>query len=147
MKFRALKRKPVEENGTSWVQEPSAGLLSSFGTKVSEFPRLPGDGDRVSTVLFSGGRILSCLFEGDGEGPKNLALASLINNLHAENPTEWPITVLETDSPRQILDALETNYFVRVVDWFIDQLPAGEFTNLLELVREVWPEQDKKGNA
>lgn len=147
MKFRALKRKRVEENGTSWVQEPSAGLLSSFGTKVSEFPRLPGDGDRVSTVLFSGGRILSCLFEGDGEGPKTLALASLVNNLHDENPAEWPITVLDIDSPRQILDALETSYFVRVVDWFIDQLPAGEFTALLELVREVWPEQDKKGNA
>ena len=146
MQFRSLKRKPVHDNKRSWIQEPSAGLLSSFSTKLADFPRLPGDEDRVSTMLFLGGRVLCCLFEGDESGPKSLALPNFINNLHADNPEAWPVQVLQSDSPRQILDAIDTAYFVRIIDWFIDQVPAGEFNVLQDLVRDVWPELEKKGN-
>lgn len=146
MKFRSLNRKPVEGNPNTWIQEPSAGLLSSFSTKLSEFPRLPGEGDRISTVLFTGGRILCCLFDGE-ESPKTLSLASIANDLHSRNPEEWPVKLLETDTARQVLDALDTTYFVRIIEWFIDQLPAGEFAGLQDAIREVWPELEKKGNA
>ena len=143
MKFRALNRVPVEGNEDTFIQEPNAGLMSAFVSKLTDFPRLPGDGDRIDTVLFSGARILLCLFEN-----QRIYLASLVNYLNSQDATLWPITVLETDSARQVLDALETPYFARVVEWFTEQLPAGEFSSLNKSVRTVWPElDDKSGNG
>lgn len=141
MKFRSLIRKPVPGNEDTWIQEPTGGIMSSFAAKLQEFPKLPGDNDRIDSVLFSGARILVCLFEG-----KTLSLAKFVNYLNAENPELWPVSVLESDRSRQILDALETPYFVRVVEWFVDQLPAGEFNELQDQVREVWPDLAPKGN-
>lgn len=139
MKFRALNRVPVEGNEDTFIQEPNAGLMSAYLYKLNDFPRLPGEGDRIDTVLFSGSRILLCLFEN-----QRIYLGSLVNHLNAEDSVAWPITVLETDSARQVLEALETPYFVRVVEWFIEQLPAGELANLTKSVRRVWPDQDEK---
>lgn len=140
MKFPPLKREPVSEdpNETSYLLEPSAGVMSSFINRMSNFPRVEGAEDRISTSHFSGFRVLICLHE-DGKP----FFSNLVNSLNEENPAQWPLSVLETDSIRQVLDALEPDYIVRVVEYFMDKAPATEFQRLNLLVSNVWPKTEE----
>ena len=140
MKFAALKREPVSQdpNETSYLLEPSAGVMASFINRMSNFPRVEGTEDRISTSHFSGFRVLICLHE-DGKS----FFTNLVNHLNEEDPIQWPLRVIESDSTRQVLDALESEYIVRVVDYFMDKTPATEFQRLNLLVANVWPKTEE----
>ena len=133
MKFPPLKRETVSE--TSYLLEPSAGVMSSFIAKLSKFPKVDEQEDRISTTHFSGFRVLICLHE-DGKS----FLTNLVNYLNEQNPEQWSLTVLETDSIRQVLDALEPEYIARIVDYFLDTVPSTEFRKLNQMVNRVWPD-------
>lgn len=136
MKFAPLKRKPVSEepNETGYLLEPSAGLMSAFVDKLSAFPKIDKEGEQVSIGHFTALRILICLHE-DGKA----FLPNLINSLNEESPNEWPVTVMESDSIRQILEALEVSYLIRVVDHFMDKISSPEYRRLNHLIGDVWP--------
>jgi hypothetical protein len=140
MKFAPLKREPVSQdpNETSYLLEPSAGVMSSFINRMSNFPRTDGSDNLISGTHFSGFRLLICLHE-DGKS----FFTNLINHLNEEDPTQWPLRVLESDSARQVLDALEPEYIARVVDYFLDRTPSTEFQRLNLLVANVWPKTEE----
>ena len=86
--------------------------------------------------------MLICLFD-DGKP----FLPKLINDLNQTDASAWPITVLESDSIRQVIDALEASYLARVVDYFIDAISVGQMEEINTLLREkVWTQADSGKN-
>ena len=81
--------------------EPSAGLTTDFITRLNEFPKKQdGNPDSRYFIVL---RMLLCLYDAEGHA----FLAQYVNSLNGESAEAWPITVLEGDTPRQVLDALD----------------------------------------
>lgn len=70
-------------------------------------------------------------------------MGTFINDLHETNPELWNISVSEHDSPRQVLDAVDCSYLIRVLDAFLDVMTVTQMEDLNVLIREkVWIDRD-----
>jgi hypothetical protein len=56
------------------------------------------------------------------------------------------VTVLETDSLRQVLEALDPAYLNRLIEHFMETVSFTQSEALLELVRSVWGETPASKN-
>lgn len=140
MLLKPLKRVSLPESSTAELVEPSAGTATAFIAKLNEFPKI--DEDRIEAKYFAGLRALICLY--DNGKP---FLPQLVNTLHEQSPDQWGNKVLEDESVRQTLDALEASYLQRVIDYFLDNITAGQLEEITSLIRtQVWPDRDKVGN-
>lgn len=141
MLLKPLKRCPIPSSTTAELVEPSAGTASAFILKFQEFPKK--DDGNPHGHQFVALRALICLH--DNGKP---FLQQLVNSLHEQNPSAWPVTVLETESIRCTLDALDTEYLVRLIDYFIDNITASQLEQINDLIRdEVWPDKVDKDDA
>jgi hypothetical protein len=140
MLLQPLRRAALPSSASSELVEPSTGTATAFIQKLREFPGATEDS--VTPHYFSGLRVLICLFD-DGKP----FLPKLINDLNQTDASAWPITVLESDSIRQVIDALEASYLARVVDYFIDAISVGQMEEINTLLREkVWTQADSGKN-
>ena len=141
MLLQPLRRAAIPSSSSSELVEPSTGAATAFIQKLREFPGATEDS--VQPHYFSGLRVLICLFD-DGKP----FLPKLINDLNQTDPNSWPVTVLESDSLRQILDAVEGSYLARIVDYFIDAISVGQMEEINTLLREkVWTQADSGKNS
>lgn len=132
MLIRPLKRVPVPNSTTAELVEPSAGLASTFITKLQEFAR--SEDDKISAQYFSAFRILVCMH--DGGRP---FFPQYVNSLHEANQDQWNLSVSETDSLRQVIDALDGAYCGRIVDNFLDVMNATQMEEWNTIIRtELW---------
>lgn len=140
MLLKPLKREVVPSSPSSELVEPSTGAATAFIRKLQEFPKNEkGDTD---AHYFSGLRVLICLHENGSS-----FLPQLINSLHDANPAVWELRVLEGESIRNTLDAVDAAYLARVVDYFLDNLPATQMEEVNTIIREViWPERSAAKN-
>ena len=117
--------------------EPSAGLTTDFITRLNEFPKKQdGNPDSRYFIVL---RMLLCLYDAEGHA----FLAQYINSLNGESAEAWPITVLEGDTPRQVLDALDNSYLQKLCDAFVDSVTTGQFEEINEQIRlHIWPNRE-----
>lgn len=140
MLLQPLRRAALTSSTTSELVEPSTGVATAFIQKLREFPGATEDS--VTPHYFSGLRVLICLYD-DGKP----FLPQLINHLNQTDAVAWPSTVLETDSIRQVLDAMEPSYLARVVDHFLDAISVGQMEEINTLLRDkVWTQADSGKN-
>jgi hypothetical protein len=140
MLLKPLKRVSLPESSTAELVEPSAGTATAFISKLGEFPKV--EEDRIEAKYFSGLRALICLY--DNGKP---FLPQLVNHLHESSPAEWQYTVVDTDSPRQILEALDVSFLQKLVDYFLDTITATQLEEINTLIRtQVWPDKERMGN-
>jgi hypothetical protein len=135
MIFAPLKRVTVPFSPSSEIVEPSMAIITAFYSAVKSLPKIDNEVDKVSYLHFNALRQLICLF--DNGKP---FLGQLVNSLHDQNAEVWSVTVLETDSIRQILDALEPAYLNRVIEHYMETVSFQQSEVLLNLLREVWTE-------
>lgn len=141
MLLQPLRRVAIPSSSSSELVEPSTGAATAFLHKLREFPGATEDS--VAPHYFSGLRVLICLFD-DGKP----FLPKLINDLNQTDSNSWPITVLESDSLRQVLEAVEGSYLARIVDYFIDAISVGQMEEVNTLLREkVWTQADSGKNS
>ena len=137
--FAPLKEQSVEGIPNAVVREPTTGLITSFlnildGMKDSE--------GNCPSGMFLSLRCLVTLFD-DGK----FFLASLVNYLNECDSETWQYSVSPEDTPRQILEALPTEYLIRITDYFTDMTPHSQTLKVNEAIDVVWPtREDKKGN-
>lgn len=140
MLLKPLKRVSLPESSTAELVEPSAGTAATFISKLNQFSK--SEDDRVEARYFVGLRALICLY--DNGKP---FLPQLVNSLHEQSPDQWGNKVLEDESIRQTLEALEESYLQRIIDYFIDNITATQLEEINTLIRtQVWPDKDKVGN-
>lgn len=140
MLLKPLKRVSLPESSTAELVEPSAGTATAFISKLQEFPKV--EEDRIEAKYFSGLRALICLY--DGGKP---FLPQLVNMLHEQTPDQWQFTVIEGESIRQTLEALDASYLQKLIDYFLDTITASQLEEINTLIRtQVWPDRDKVGN-
>ena len=140
MLLQPLRRASLPSSASSELVEPSTGVATAFIQKLREFPGATEDS--VTPHYFSGLRVLICLFD-DGKP----FLPQLVNHLNQTDEVAWPSTVLETDSVRQVLDALEPSYLARIVDHFLDTISVGQMEEINTLLRDkVWTQADSGKN-
>jgi hypothetical protein len=141
MIFAPLKRVPVSFSSSSEIVEPSMAVITAFYGCVKNLPKIDNDADKVSYPHFNALRKLVCLY--DNGKP---FLAQLVNSLNEGNAILWPVTVLETDSLRQVLEALDPAYLNRIIEHFMETVSFTQSEALLELVRSVWGETPASKN-
>lgn len=140
MLLKPLKRVSLPESSTAELVEPSAGAATAFISKLQEFPKV--EEDRIEAKYFSGLRALICLYD-DGKP----FLPQLVNMLHEQTPDQWQFTVVEGESIRQTLEALDASYLQKLIDYFLDTITASQLEEINTLIRtQVWPDRDKVGN-
>lgn len=139
IKFNPLKRVALPGNDNAFVVEPSTGLVTAFLQALKEFPKLKED--QIDARYFTGLRNLICLFDGDRP-----FLAQYANSLHESDAAAWPLSFSETDTARQVLEAFDTSYLTRIVDAFVDSIGVTQTEELVELVRQVWPDREPAKN-
>lgn len=140
MLLKPLKRVSLPESSTAELVEPSAGTATAFISKLQEFPKT--EEDRIEAKYFSGLRALICLYD-DGKP----FLPQLVNMLHEQTPDQWQFTVVEGESIRQTLEALDASYLQKLIDYFLDTITASQLEEINTLIRtQVWPDRDKVGN-
>lgn len=140
MLLKPLKRVSLPESSTAELVEPSAGTATAFISKLQEFPKI--EEDRIEAKYFSGLRALICLY--DNGKP---FLPQLVNMLHEQTPDQWQFTVIEGESIRQTLEALDASYLQKLIDYFLDTVTASQLEEINTLIRtQVWPDRDKVGN-
>lgn len=140
MLLKPLKRVSLPESSTAELVEPSAGTATAFISKLQEFPKI--EEDRIEAKYFSGLRALICLYD-DGKP----FLPQLVNMLHEQTPDQWQFTVVEGESIRQTLEALDASYLQKLIDYFLDTITASQLEEINTLIRtQVWPDRDKVGN-
>lgn len=140
MLLKPLKRVSLPESSTAELVEPSAGTATAFISKLQEFPKV--EEDRIEAKYFSGLRALICLYD-DGKP----FLPQLVNMLHEQTPDQWQFTVVEGESIRQTLEALDASYLQKLIDYFLDTITASQLEEINTLIRtQVWPDRDKVGN-
>lgn len=140
MLLKPLKRVSLPESSTAELVEPSAGTATAFISKLQEFPKV--EEDRIEAKYFSGLRALICLYD-DGKP----FLPQLVNMLHEQTPYQWQFTVVEGESIRQTLEALDASYLQKLIDYFLDTITASQLEEINTLIRtQVWPDRDKVGN-
>lgn len=140
MLLKPLKRVFLPESSTAELVEPSAGTATAFIAKLNEFPKI--EEDRVEAKYFAGLRALICMY--DNGKP---FLSQLVNVLHEQSPDQWGNKVLEDESVRQTLEALDAAYLQRLIDYFIDNISASQLEEINYMIRtQVWPDRDRVGN-
>ena len=140
MLLKPLTRIPLPDSSTAELVEPSAGTATAFVNALQNFPK--DNEDRIEAKYFSGLRALICLY--DNGKP---FLPQLINSLHENDANEWMYAVNESDSVRQVLEALDFGYIARIVDYFLDNITATQLTDITTLIRtKVWPDRDTEKN-
>lgn len=140
MLLKPLKREVVPSSPTSELVEPSTGAATAFIRKLNEFPK--NEKGEVDAHYFSGLRVLICLHENGSS-----FLPQLINSLNDTNPETWDLRVLEGEAVRSTLDALDPAYLARVVDYFLDNLPATQMEELVVIIRTIiWPDRPDAKN-
>lgn len=135
MLFSPLRRVTVPFSSSSEIVEPSMAVVTTFYGCVKSLPKIDNDADKVSFLHFNALRALVCLY--DNGKP---FIGQLVNSLNEQNPEQWPVKVMEDDSIRQIIDALEGAYLNRVIEHFMETVSHSQSETLLNLVREVWTE-------
>jgi hypothetical protein len=140
MLLKPLTRVALPESSTAELVEPSAGTATAFITALQNFPK--DNEDRIEAKYFAGLRALICLY--DNKAP---FLPQLINSLNDGNAEQWPVRVLENESVRQTLEALDQPYLARVIDYFLDTITATQLSEITSLIRtQVWPDKDQEKN-
>lgn len=135
MLFAPLKRVAVPFSPSSEIVEPSMAVITAFYNAVKNLPKIDDDAEKVSYLHFNALRTLICLY--DNGKP---FIGQLVNSLHEADAATWPVSVLEADSIRQILDALEPSYLNKVIEHFMETVSFQQSETLLSLLREVWSE-------
>jgi hypothetical protein len=55
------------------------------------------------------------------------------------------VTVLENDTPRQVLDALDNSYLQKLCDAFVDSVTTSQFEEINEQIRlHIWPNREEQ---
>lgn len=135
MLFAPLKRVAVSFSPSSEIVEPSMAVITAFYNAVKNLPKIDDDAEKVSYLHFNALRTLICLY--DNGKP---FIGQLVNSLNEANAAIWPVSVLESDSIRQILDALEPAYLNKLIEHFMETVSFQQSEILLSLLREVWSE-------
>lgn len=144
MLFKTLKRKSVQDMDGVELVEPSAGIAAVFIAKMNEFPKATSADGKEYVVghYFAGLRVLICMYY-NGKP----YITELTNSLNNDNPVQWPLTVSATNSVRDTLDALDKEYLIRLVDYFIDNISMSELESINEVIRkDIWIDKEASKN-
>ncbi len=135
--FAKPKTVPLPGCDYGCLVEPTVGLISTFVSKLNEFPKIKDD--QIDARYFAGLRALICLYSRNSQGNLVPFITELANSLNDSNSNEWVFRYSETDTTSQVLDAFDINDLMKLIDHFMDQVTLSQMDEINTLIKtKVW---------
>jgi len=135
--FAKPKSVPLPGCESGFLVEPTVGTISTFVSKLNEFPKIKED--QIDARYFAGLRALICLYSRNSQGDLVPFVTELANSLNDCNSNEWMFRYSETDTVSQVLDAFDVTDMMKLIDHFLNQITASQMEEINILIKtKVW---------